>query len=73
MSGIIENPNEIEGRDTDITQIIYSIEEKLKTYFPVNAVPEEIAVELAELKSIFENTEDRLNKFFELLEKHEDK
>lgn len=45
-----DSPSEIGGRATDLEMIAHSLEMTVKSYFPVNGVPEEIAKVLSQLK-----------------------
>jgi hypothetical protein len=40
FDGSEDNPYSIGGRDTDLKQIGYSLESKIKLMYPVNGVPE---------------------------------
>lgn len=69
--------NEIGGRQTDISQIGFTLERLIKQAFPVNSVPTLIAEGLKELHKILEEGEELIEKLVErsteLLEDEEEK
>jgi hypothetical protein len=58
----------IGGRATDITQIAYSLEHRIKEIYPMNGVPIVIVDKLKELQQSSEETQLKLNRFLELVE-----
>ena len=57
----------IGGRDTDISQIAYSMEAKLKERFGMNQVPEEIIIKHNKLLLTLQSGEQQIQDFLELV------
>ena len=66
----IKNKYQIGGRDTDITQIAYSMETEIKKQFGMNDVPEEIVVLYKELTNTLGVGEQMIFELLELVAKH---
>lgn len=59
------NPESIQGRSTDIGQIGLSLEAIIKNLYPINGVPETVALRLEELKRHLQQGEEAIDKFIE--------
>lgn len=61
------NPDDIGGHYTDVSQIAWSLEHRVKELFPINCVPEEIAVTLKHLKESLINAEKYIQNTIEMI------
>ena len=62
-----DNPDSIGGRDTDVSQIGYSLEIIIKGLYPINKVPADIAFALNTLKDKLWLAENAIKMFIEMV------
>lgn len=62
-----DSPDSIGGRDTDVSQIAWSLEHTIKNMFPINQVPEELTIKLKDLRGLCENCEKQIEAFISLM------
>ena len=62
-----DSPYTIGGRDTDIAQIAYSFEYRVREIYPINGVPVGIVEKLAMLKSKCEDCEREIQNTISLI------
>lgn len=55
------------GHDTDFIQIVWSIKNKIKEFYPMNEVPQEIHSSLEHLTNAFKLAEKQLNETVDLI------
>lgn len=58
-----DNPDEIGGRDTDVSQIAGSLYIRLREIFPINEVPPELVSQLGVLRKQLELSEEMIGQF----------
>lgn len=64
------NDSMIGGRDTNISQIAYSLLRVTKVHFPINGVPDELVAAYSSLKDILENGEKEIINYVKMLNAH---
>ena len=52
-----DSPGEIGGRDTDVSQIAFSLSHRVREMYPINKVPNELVDKLNELEDVCSNCE----------------
>jgi len=57
-----DSPYSIGGRDTDISQIAYSLSHRVRELFPINTVPQLLVTQLDILQSKCEDCEKEIQK-----------
>ena len=62
-----DSPYVIGGRDTDISQIAWGLEYKIKELFPINKVPDNLVERINVLKSICKDCEDLIQEVISLV------
>lgn len=65
-----DSPESIGGRATDISQIAFTLENLVKSVFPINGVPSEIVEALTDLESTCRNVELEIESFLGIVERH---
>ena len=66
-----DSPYDIGGRDTDVSQIAYSLEHRVRELYPINQVPKELEERLNNLKEVCVACESEINKIIELISDYE--
>ena len=72
-----DSPYVIGGRDTDISQIAFTLMDRVKQLYPINEVPAEIALQLVKLRIICGDCEKEIKNIISFIsdyrKKHKEK
>ncbi len=61
----VNTPENIGGRPTDVGSIGLSLEAIVKNLYPINGVPDQVALKLGELRALLDESEKRISQFIE--------